>query len=435
MHEFVNNGKLWLAGALLILGMVVVLPTETQAQEMRVRKSIDMLTAEELENYIHAVKKIQEISTDDPRVQFSYAHMAGLHNYPHLFENACEHWNYRFFAWHRALLFNYEDALRASDPPRTSEVTIPYWNWTVNPSGKRYPVAFENDADAVQAYYKRRIDSALLQTLFNSRRNSTPTNQPVYPWSAIAEIARTTKSEEFLGKESDHGNLENPPHDVMHGFIGGDLSFTSTAANDPIFWSFHAFVDLVWRWRQQLLTADTIQCGDCPLNGMRSDTASSTNGPTVVNDVTDSPVQLGVTYEFVSPTVQATVVETNNQRLSTRLPWHAAKALENPDVLRQFEIKVPTTDEPMLLSNWTTCKFRPPSLTLHWFSCTHPMFLSPKETWSSETAILSAISGSGPTRTRTTWRMLRRLGISKSTWIRSSIPSFRWKRGRTSLSP
>ena len=341
MLKIVSKGIFFFMGTLLAFNIGIALPTDLMAQEIRIRKAIDDLTADELETYIYAVKKIQEISITDPTVEFSYAHMAGLHNIPTLFAGACEHWNHRFFAWHRALLLNYEDALRASDPPRTSKVTIPYWNWTIEASGHRYPVAFENNSNAVAKHYKKSIDPTLLQVLFRHNRNDEMSS-PMYTWSYITEIALAQSSEEFLGSKMNHGELENPAHDSMHAFIGGDLVSTATAANDPIFWSFHTFIDLVWWWRQEKIT-DAVLCSHCSLNGMRTETASSTNGPTLVSDVTDSLHQLSVTYDFAQPTLQVMGVETSSRRLSKRLPWHAAKSLEKPDVLQQFAIRIPAT--------------------------------------------------------------------------------------------
>jgi tyrosinase-like protein len=50
----------------------------------------------------------------------------------------------------------------------------------------------------------------------------------------------------------------------MHPMIGPTMASPSTAANDPIYWSFHAYVDLVLaRW--QRLHQQTFGCGDCKL--------------------------------------------------------------------------------------------------------------------------------------------------------------------------
>ena len=358
MYRLQKNLIRWIRGAVTVMTIALILPSTLSAQD-RLRKSIDDLTAQELEDFLHATMKLREKGTNDPTVNYSYAHMARLHNIPGLFDGGCEHWNHRFLAWHRALLYNYEDALRASDPPRTTDVTIPYWNWTETPTGRRYPVAFENDAAGVKAHYGKAIDSELLTVLFRSARNSQA-SQPIYPWTYIAEIAKPEQEQEqerdvdpdadsdptpdtttaFLGSESDHGALENPPHDVMHGFMGGALDNTSTAANDPIFWSFHAFVDLVWWWRQQEI-ADTVPCADCMLQGMPAQTAAGTAGPIRVEDVTDSTGQLGVEYEFRPPGIPAIRSQLPARTLSARLPWLAAKALERPDVLRQFLTTAP----------------------------------------------------------------------------------------------
>jgi tyrosinase len=316
------------------------------AQE-RIRKSIDALTADELENYIHAVKKIRDKSTTDPSVEFSYAHMAGLHNIPALFDGACMHHTYHFLAWHRAHLINYEDALRASDPPRTSNVTIPYWDWSKAPTGKRYPVAFENDAAAVATHYGRPIDPALLPLLANTRRNSAA-SAPLYPWKHIAGIAKLN-TEGFLGMASGPSGFEAPPHDTLHGFVGGDLCCPWTAADDVIFWSFHTFFDVVWWWRQQTIT-DAIPCQDCVLDGMKAKTALRTDGPTLVKHVTNAKDQLGYTYQFTPDTSTPTPmaagptaqVAQTVQTISQELPVLANLALRPPTLTRRFEVGLPS---------------------------------------------------------------------------------------------
>lgn len=316
--------------------------------EERVRKSIDDLTADELETYIHAVKALREKSSTNPSVQFSYAHMAGIHNIPELFDQACEHWSHRFLAWHRALLLNYEDALRASDPPRTSNVTIPYWNWSINPSGKRFPVGFENNPAGVKAKYGREIAAADLMVLFRSNRN-TAASGPWYPWKEIAEIALNPSYEFFAGPATDHGALENPPHDNIHGFIGGFLTSTSTAADDPIFWSYHTFIDLVWWWRQQRI--DELEaCGDCSMRGMPIRTALGTrlnteaDRPPLLRHVADAKT-LGFTYDFpVTVAMAAPRAQPSPESFSDRYPVLAEESLKKPDHVSSFTVAAPAQD-------------------------------------------------------------------------------------------
>ncbi len=45
--------------------------------------------------------------------------------------------------WDRGQLMEIEARLRATDPARTAELTIPYWDFTQPPSGQAWPAAFE----------------------------------------------------------------------------------------------------------------------------------------------------------------------------------------------------------------------------------------------------------------------------------------------------
>src|SRR5258708_518674 len=119
------------------------------AQEpVRVRKSIDTLTQQELDDYIWALNKVRDRSNANPDDHAGYIWQAGLHDDPEI--GPCEHGSDHFFAWHRAHLYYFELLLRASDPPRTANVTIPYWDWSRPPAtGARYPAAFSMPGLAV----------------------------------------------------------------------------------------------------------------------------------------------------------------------------------------------------------------------------------------------------------------------------------------------
>src|SRR5829696_4364156 len=139
------------AAAALLITMAGVLPAS--GQEVRVRKNIDSLTAEELATYVHAVDILRK---RDPSRSDSYHHFAELHDN---FDNGlgCEHHNELFLPWHRELLRQFEQALREADPPRTSNVTLPYWNWGLPSSGTGYPRAFEDRTSPLYTATRRRI--------------------------------------------------------------------------------------------------------------------------------------------------------------------------------------------------------------------------------------------------------------------------------------
>lgn len=208
------------------------------AQIARERKNIDDLTPQELAAYLHAIDVLK--NRNDPTNNYSYH--ANLHNLfvispPH----GCEHGNDLFFPWHRWHLVNFEKSLQASDPDHptlsTKNVTIPYWNWTKRASGKRYPNAFEDPKYPV---------------LYNEFRN-TAASDPSYDEAYMTRIVRGNPDwNAFAGGPKSYGALEIDSHNTMHSnYIGDLMARPSTAAEDPIYWSFHAFIDMQWdRWQK-----------------------------------------------------------------------------------------------------------------------------------------------------------------------------------------
>ena len=53
------------------------------------------------------------------------------------------------------------------------------------------------------------------------------------------------------------GTVENGPHNTLHTNISRDMHDPDTAVQDPIFWSFHAGIDLVWSRWQRLNVSDS----------------------------------------------------------------------------------------------------------------------------------------------------------------------------------
>jgi len=228
-----------------------------EAQALKERKNIEELIAhpgtKELENYMHAVEMLMK-STDAENYMF----FANLHNeFSPQCDHGCEHWNDIFLPWHRSQLYAFEKALQEIDPPRTSKVTIPYWNWTKAHSGKRYPKEFERSGSVL-------CDKVVLTrpgwNNFHARRNKTMSG----PFVSASDMTETINENEFWRDfgggvkthpcfRSSGGELEHDYHDPMHGtYINGDMSNPSRAARDPIFWSFHAYIDLLFdRWQKK----------------------------------------------------------------------------------------------------------------------------------------------------------------------------------------
>ena len=164
----------------------------------------------------------------------------------------CQHHSDVFLQWHRAEFYYFEKLLQATDPNgilpdstgvavSTASVGVPYWNFTKPPSGNRYPAIFE---DATSPLY------------IGGRRTSAvdPDNMPYYTspfllrylldkdWATFGGRPTASESTRVILQE---GAYETSIHDAMHfRYIGGPMGSPSTAALDPIFFSFHAFIDM-----------------------------------------------------------------------------------------------------------------------------------------------------------------------------------------------
>jgi hypothetical protein len=200
------------------------------------RRDINTLSDADVDNYIHALNILRQRSAANPRDPSGYDMQARLHNDPRV--GPCEHGSDLFLPWHRAHLYYFEKLLQESDPPRSANVTIPYWDWIhVDPAG-RFPAAFGKPG------------------LFENGRN-TGGNYPL-PSNTLEIVTTQHDWQRFGGypknsTEGDYGDLEDGPHNDMHSeYILGLMGNPATAARDPIYFSFHCFIDLLWaEWQRR----------------------------------------------------------------------------------------------------------------------------------------------------------------------------------------
>ena len=319
----------------------------------RVRKNIDVLTPRELANYEHAISTLLDISRSDPQSIDGYTYFEQLHDGD---LGPCEHKNDTFMPWHRAHLFLFEEALRRSDPPRTATVTVPYWDWSALPSGKRYPKAFENRSSAL--FHEFRKDRAVCRTAGASGCDSLPFPRSELESSVLGVTSWSTSDSKqshlsfggHQGGEQDcssqfglgFGALEQPAHNTMHdGYIGGDMAQPLFAALDPIFFSFHCYLDLLWsQWQENFDTDTDLEARLC---GLFTDREHLPEHRFRVKDTLDTKTQLGYVYEY-TPGEQAPPRRADSA--TPRFPAHPAfdfvvSARKKPDLVRTLDITIP----------------------------------------------------------------------------------------------
>jgi hypothetical protein len=273
--------SIWRQVAVCALVFFIAVPA--LAQTVLKRKNIDDLSPQELSAYEHAFQILKDRSAKNQYDKTGFLWHAWVHNCPSTYvpkdgkpdgrkpvcdfweggppddlskyelahPGMCEHGKDLFLPWHRAEFYFFEKVLQGADPdgtikdsrgqtgPSTKYVTVPYWNWTRAPSGVRYAAAFENPSSA----------------LYNDQRSRDPIAPgSAYPFASAYLIGYMVHFLEWpafggnpMAKKGGYGTFEAVAHNPMHSlYIAGPMESPPTAALDPIFYSFHAYIDLIY---------------------------------------------------------------------------------------------------------------------------------------------------------------------------------------------
>lgn len=161
---------------------------------------------------------------------------------------------YRFLAWHRRYLVEFERELQRVDailrPAATEKLGVPYWRWQDPFPAWLAGFLPAKDPDSGQAPPPRK--NAPPPVPANAADIDIIVNQFSIQKTGLAgENAYTkfTYGIEGWGRRPDGTRL--PAHNHGHSWIGGIMNNTSTSPTDPMFWLHHAEIDRLWQiWRQ-----------------------------------------------------------------------------------------------------------------------------------------------------------------------------------------
>jgi tyrosinase len=165
---------------------------------------------------------------------------------------------YRFLAWHRRYLLEFERELQRVDTilrPGAESLGIPYWRWQdpfptwltdflpatdpntglAPPPRKNAPPPPKADGGDIDIIVNR---FSIQNTRLNGENDYTKFTYGIEGW----------------GRRPDGSPL--PAHNHGHSWIGGIMNNTRTSPTDPMFWLHHAEIDRLWQiWRQANSTA------------------------------------------------------------------------------------------------------------------------------------------------------------------------------------
>lgn len=179
---------------------------------MRCRKNYQDLTDVERDRFVQALYHVKSTGVVD---QYANDHDAFFHQ---------AHHSSHFLPWHREFLLRFEDALRTYHP----DVTIPYWNSTVDtsPSDPLWDNGFLGQFDSAWGL-GRVLGSATLPAPGDVQTTLEDNDTYDAFWPTL---------------ESD---IHNPPHVWVSGVMA-----TAASPGDPVFYLHHCWIDMLWaQWQ------------------------------------------------------------------------------------------------------------------------------------------------------------------------------------------
>ncbi|XP_012938877.2 hemocyanin 2 [Aplysia californica] len=218
-----------------------------------IRKDIDTLTREEVNDLRQALTKFQnDASVDGYQATAEFHGDPGKCPYPNAKNRlaCCIHGMPTFPHWHRLFVVQVEDALRR----RGAQIGIPYWDWTK--PGTQIPAlaAEETYVDPENGETVRNpffgADVAFLNSGAKTSRDVSDSLNDVPEWGD-----HTNLFDQYLYalEQEDFCNFEvqfEVAHNLIHALVGGNtqfgLSSLSYSAFDPIFFLHHSNVDRIW---------------------------------------------------------------------------------------------------------------------------------------------------------------------------------------------
>ena len=156
------------------------------------------------------------------------------------------HSSWRFLPWHRLQLVWFErQVARASGK---ADFALPYWDW----DDDRIPALFFNDPVFNAPGREAQPDETISGFLQRNGQRLTGRLTDDFATFFGRPRGRTDPTDGALGRRYASGSGEWGGHNLIHGFVGGDMGRLDRSPNDPLFWLHHANIDRIWTlWREK----------------------------------------------------------------------------------------------------------------------------------------------------------------------------------------
>lgn len=192
-----------------------------------VRKSADLLTAQEQATFKSAVTKAIADGTYSRLVNIHADMNHDMHTMPHMPAGTM-----RFLPWHRIFLIKFEQALRIFEPT----FFVPHWRWM--------------DAGGIPAWMKSFKPSGVVNSAGKpiriTRDPGGDPSAPKLPTSQTIQATVMAKTDYRSFTLALEGAQPFGAHNLVHVWFHGTMSVVPTAPADPMFWMHHAEIDRLW---------------------------------------------------------------------------------------------------------------------------------------------------------------------------------------------
>jgi len=213
-----------------------------------------------LVHYANAIKVMQGRDASDATSWVYQAAIHGTDSPSGQAQDTCQHQTWFFLPWHRMYLHRFEAIVReivVGELNGPADWALPYWNYE-DPNTRSLPLAFQAqtmpDGTSNPLRIEQRVAGAntngeLPEGVVSSVAAMATTSFGPTVGSVEPSLGGANTSANHFGAREFNGALENQPHNIVHGVIGGATGFMGhpfTAPLDPIFWLHHCQIDRLW---------------------------------------------------------------------------------------------------------------------------------------------------------------------------------------------